>query len=83
MAPGCCNGRVAKEVLGGEAKGKGGYGAVAIADGPDRMGESGVEHDREPFPSGLLQRASQGDTLGRSLCLTGHGCQAWPLPGVM
>ena len=80
MAPGCCNGRVAKEVLGGEARGKGGYGAAAIADGPDRMGESGAEHDREPSPSGCLLRAYRGGALNRSLCLTGHGCQARPLP---
>ena len=80
MAHGCCHGRVAEELLGGEATGKGGSGAGAIADVPDHMDESGAERDREPFPSGLLQRASQGGVLGRSLCFTGHGCQARPIP---
>ena len=80
MAHGCCDGRMAEELLEGEARGKGGYGAAAIADGPDRMGESGAEHDREPSPSGCLLRAYRGGALNRSLCLTGHGCQARPLP---
>ena len=76
MAHACCDGRAAEESLGGEAAGKGGSGIEAIGDEPARMGESGAERYREPFPSGLLQRASQGGVLDRSLCLTGHGCQA-------
>jgi hypothetical protein len=39
---------------------------------------SGVERDLEPSPSGLLQQASQGGLLGRSLCGTGPDCQARP-----
>ena len=47
--------------------GKSGHRGVASADEPDRVRESGAEHEYESTTCGLLHRASRGGALAGSL----------------